>query len=227
MGRGGVKKEREGPERRCIATGVSGPTAPLIRFVLDPEGALTPDLAEKLPGRGVWLSAQAAAIDLAVKKKLFSRAFRTQVLAPEDLRAHLSRLLEKRAIEAVSLCRKAGAAVAGFEKVRDALRRAAFSGADGEERAQGVFLLQAYDGAEDGRRKLSRLLAPDAIVTTLSADELGLAFARPYVIHALLMETGVARRALREVKRLEGVRGALTASGLREGDDDQADGGAA
>lgn len=207
MGRGGAKKERDGPERRCIATGVSGPTAPMIRFVLDPDGALTPDLAEKLPGRGVWLSADAEALSRAVKKKLFSRAFKAQVLAPDDLAAQVETLLARRAIEAVSICRKAGRAVAGFERVREALLRAQVEEPDGGVAAQGVVLLQAWDGAADGRRKLARLAPPDAVYAVLASEELGLAFGRPYVIQALLIESGAARRALREFQRLEGVRG--------------------
>lgn len=207
MGRGGAAKRRDGPERRCIATGVSGPITPLIRFVLSPDGVVTPDLAEKLPGRGVWLSADASAVAQAMKKRLFNRAFKAQVVAPDDLQATLERLLTQRAIEAVSLCRKAGAAVAGFERVRDALLRAEVSGPEGAERATGVYLLQAHDGAVDGRRKLARLAPPEARFETLGATELGLAFGRPYVIHALLAEGGATQRALREFQRLDGVRG--------------------
>ena len=58
MTRGGRQKEREGPQRRCVATGESGPTEGMIRFVIDPEDRVTPDLAGKLPGRGVWIGAR-------------------------------------------------------------------------------------------------------------------------------------------------------------------------
>ncbi|MEM6662503.1 MAG: DUF448 domain-containing protein, partial [Pseudomonadota bacterium] len=57
MTRGGRRKDRDGPERRCIATGETGATDRLIRFVLAPEGGLVPDLAARLPGRGAWLTA--------------------------------------------------------------------------------------------------------------------------------------------------------------------------
>ena len=70
MTRGGTARKREAPERRCIATGLSGGTAGLIRFALDPEGGLTPDLAEKLPGRGVWLGADRALVRQAVTLRL-------------------------------------------------------------------------------------------------------------------------------------------------------------
>ena len=34
----------------------------LLRFVLDPDGRVTPDLRNRLPGRGVWVSANAATV---------------------------------------------------------------------------------------------------------------------------------------------------------------------
>ena len=36
------------------------------------------DLRHKLPGRGVWVSAQAEAVEEAVRRKLFSRAFKAE-----------------------------------------------------------------------------------------------------------------------------------------------------
>ena len=123
MTRGGQPKQREAPERRCIATGVSEGTAGLIRFVLDPEGGLTPDLAERLPGRGAWLSATRDAAALAAKKRLFSRGFKQPVEVSDDLPDQLEALLAKRLIEAISLTRKAGLAVSGFEKVKARLKQ--------------------------------------------------------------------------------------------------------
>lgn len=195
MTRGGAAKERTGPERRCVATGVSGPTDPLIRFVLDPEGRLTPDLAEKLPGRGVWLTADRAAVGLAVKKRLFSRGFRQPVEAPDDLADQLEALAAARAVEALSLTRKAGLAIAGFEKVRARLRQG-LAGA----------LIAARDGAEDGRRKLAPLRGEAPLVEALTGDEMGLAFGRDSVIHAVLDQGGATDRFLREARRLDGLR---------------------
>lgn len=202
MGRGGREKTRDAPERRCLVTGERGPTAPLIRFVLDPDGVVTPDLAEKLPGRGAWVAARREAIDLAVKKRLFNRGFKAQAVAPEGMSDQIEWLLTRRASESVSLCRKAGAAVAGFEKVKDLLLKAVWDGPEDAERAQGVILVQAFDGSMDGRRKLSRMVPPEAVLTPLSGSELGLAFGRPCVIHAALVEGGATKRAIRDLLRL-------------------------
>jgi len=199
---GGIRnrgKSRTEPERRCIASGESGPTERLIRFVLGPGGEVVPDLAAKLPGRGVWLSADRALVGKAVAKKLFARAFRAPATAPTDLADRLEALLARRLIELIGLARKAGQAVTGFEKVRARL-------AEGSAGA----LVQARDGAADGRAKLARLARsgsqPVPVIEVLDSAELGLAFGRDFAIHAALDRGGVADRAIAEAMRLCGLR---------------------
>ncbi|MDH3668478.1 MAG: RNA-binding protein [Paracoccaceae bacterium] len=221
MTRGGATRTRGGtkigPERRCIATGESGPTGSLVRFVLGPGGQVVPDLAAKLPGRGVWLTADRNLVDRAVKKKLFSRAFRTQANAPADLAAALEEMIARRLIDLIGLARKAGQAVTGFEKVRARLK----------EGAAGV-LFEAHDGAADGRQKLSRLAmasgAEVQIIDLLDSAELGLAFGRDFAIHAALDRGGFADRAIREAERLAGLR---THRLISDPADTQVSGGAA
>jgi predicted RNA-binding protein YlxR (DUF448 family) len=203
MTRGSAARTRSEPERRCIATGESGPTARLVRFVLGPEAEVVPDLAAKLPGRGVWLTAERALVERAVAKKLFSRAFKAQAAAPADLADRLEALLAGRLIDLIGLARKAGHAVTGFEKVRARLK----------EGAAGA-LVQASDGAADGKAKLARLAggvpggAPGgvAVIEVLTAHELGLAFGRDFAIHAALDRGGFADRAIGEAARLSGLR---------------------
>lgn len=204
MTRGGAVKSRTGPERRCIASGESGPTERLIRFVLSPQGEVVPDLAGKLPGRGVWLTADRALVDRAVKKRLFSRGFRTQARVPGDLADRLEALMAERLIGLIGLARKAGQAVTGFEKVRERLK----TGKVGA-------LLEATDGAADGREKLARLAEGAAggvpIIEVLTGRELGLAFGRDFAIHAALDRGGFADRAIAEALRLGGLRATASA----------------
>ena len=203
MTRGGMTKTRDEPERRCIATGESGPTDLMVRFVLGPDAQVVPDLAERLPGRGVWLTAERALVDKAVKKKLFSRAFKAQAAAPADLADRLEALLAQRLISMIGLARKAGQAVTGFEKVRARLK-------DGTVGA----LVQASDGAADSKAKLNRLAVGLSGGETkrlpgieiLDSIELGLAFGRDFAIHAALDRGGFADRALADAKRLGGLR---------------------
>lgn len=167
----------------------------MIRFALGPGDELAPDLAEKLPGRGVWVTAERALVDRVVKKGLFSRGFRRQVGAPEGLSDLLETLLAKRLIEAVSLARKAGLAVAGFEKVKARLSSGPVSA-----------LLAARDGAADGRGKLAAIAGAAPVLSPLGASELGLAFGREKVVHAALDVGGATNRVLREARRLDGFR---------------------
>jgi len=44
-------------ERRDIVSGEVMAEERLIRFVAGPDGVVTPDLARKLPGRGLWVAA--------------------------------------------------------------------------------------------------------------------------------------------------------------------------
>jgi uncharacterized protein len=200
MTRGGRRKDRDGPERRCVATGESGPADRLIRFALSPEGEVVPDLAARLPGRGAWLTADRALAERAVRKRLFSRAFRAQVKVADDLPDRLEALLAARMVEMISLARKAGQAVTGAEKVRARIH----SGTAG-------VLVQARDGAAPGRRKMAALARGAGgveVVELLDSTELGLAFGRDFAIHAALDSGGFAARLTAEARRLSGFRDA-------------------
>jgi predicted RNA-binding protein YlxR (DUF448 family) len=195
MGRGGVPKDRaDGPERKCIATGEVQPKHGLVRFVVGPEGQVVPDILGKLPGRGIYVAADRAAIDLAVKKKLFSRAAKQQVSVSEGLADEVERQLARRVVDLISLQRKAGRAVAGYEKVKSWLQT---------EEAE--VLVQAVDGSGRGKSKLS---TPHYghYIGWLTADELGLAFGRQTVIHGALASGGLTQRVVEDAQRLKGVR---------------------
>ena len=195
MGRGGVQKNRsDGPERKCIATGEAQPKNGLIRFVVSPDGQVVPDILGKLPGRGLYVAADRGAIELAVRKKLFSRAAKAQVAVPEGLVDEVEKQLVRRVIDLISLQRKSGKAVAGYEKVKGWLQ---------SEEAE--VLIQASDGSGRGKSKLS---TPHYghYIGWLTADELGLAFGRQTVIHGALASGGLTLRVVEEAQRLKGVR---------------------
>ncbi len=185
----------DGLDRKCIATGQAVPRDGLIRFVSGPDGSLFPDLAEKLPGRGVWVSASREALDKAVKKRLFARGLKTTVTVPEDLTDAVESLLLKRLVDSIALARKAGAAVCGFERVKEALNRGNVK-----------LLFAASDGAEGGKSKLRGIDDEAEGYCALTSHELGLAFGRETVIHAALLNGGVTNRVAREAHRLRGFR---------------------
>ena len=195
MGRAGQPKDRStGPERKCIATGEVYPKERLIRFVVSPDGAVVPDLAGKLPGRGIWVCADRAAIEKAMAKNLFMRAAKQAVSVPDNLIDLIEDQLARRVIDLISLARKGGRAIAGYERVKDWLLK---------EEAR--VLIQASDGSERGKSKLS---TPHYghYIGWLTADELGLAFGRQTVIHGALASGGLTSRVVEEAQRLKGVR---------------------
>lgn len=196
MTRGGREKEQDDPERKCIATGESQPKAGLIRFCVGPDGMLVPDVMGKLPGRGVYVTADRDLIDKAAKKNLFSRAARQPVKVPDGLSDLVERLVTQRVIDMLSLARKAGDAVMGYEKVKDWLVK-----------GKAATLIQASDGSERGKTKLH---APDGkygFIGVLSAGEIGLAFGRERAIHAALAAGGLRTRVVEEAAKLAGLRG--------------------
>lgn len=195
MTRGGQHKDRsDGPERKCIATQEIAPKRGFLRFVVSPEGQVTFDLLEKLPGRGMWVSADKAALELAVSKNLFSRAAKQPVQVPEDLVARVDAMLARRVADLIALSRKGGYAVAGFEKVKGWLSN-----------ENVAVLLQASDGSERGKTKL---WTPEGAryFGILTAQELGLAFGRQSVIHGALAAGGLAPRVIEGAAKLQGLR---------------------
>lgn len=195
MTRGGRHKDRDtGPERKCLATGEVRPKAELIRFVTGPDGSVVPDIADKLPGRGYYVTADKAALEQAVAKKLFARGAKAPVTVPDGLVAQIEAQLARRVVDLISLARKSGKAVAGYEKVKSWL-----------DREEARVLMQASDGSERGKSKLS---TPHFghFIGWLTADELGLAFGRQIVIHGALASGGLSNRVVEEAQRLRGVR---------------------
>ena len=194
MTRGGRTKDRTVSERRCIVSGETAPKAGLIRFVVGPDGSVVPDVLEKLPGRGMWVTATRAAISSAHKGQ-FARAAKAQVTVPEGLADEVERQVARRVIDLVAMARKAGLAVCGFEKVKGWL--------SGGARVR--VLLQASDGSERGKTKL---WTPEGAryFGCLTAEELGLSFGRQSVIHAALAAGGLSDRVVEEAAKLRGLR---------------------
>jgi uncharacterized protein len=186
----------EDPERKCIVTGESQPKAGLIRFCLSPEGMMVPDVLSRLPGRGIYVTASREALDKAIAKGLFARAAKQPVTLAPDMLALIEAQLARRVTDYISMARKAGEAVCGFEKVKDWLNK---------DRA--AILIQASDGSERGKEKLFPPEGEGSLIGCLTSGELGLAFGRERAIHAALAAGRLTTRVVEEAARLSGVRG--------------------
>lgn len=186
-------------QRQCAVTRIVRPRDELIRFVVDPEGRVVPDLKRGLPGRGAWVTAAADMVAQATAKGIFARAFRQPVKVDQSLVPLVEGLLEKAALAALSLANKAGQVIVGFDQVDGAIR-------GGKVAA----LLHASEAAQDGRRKLDGKLArirPQApVIGAFNAEQLSLALGRPNVVHAAVTEGGASAGFLGAVARLERFR---------------------
>ena len=186
-------------ERRDIVTGQVMDESRLIRFVAAPDGAVVPDLARKLPGRGLWVAADRASVDTAARKGLFSRSAKRRLTPSADLADQVEALLLKRMLSALGLARKAGELTSGFEKVQSA----AASG-------KAAFVIEALDGAADGRRKIlgvfHRAARPPELIGLFTSEELGLALGGENVIHTAFLAGRGAERWAFDARRLSGFR---------------------
>jgi len=187
-------------ERRDVVSGEVMPEARLIRFVSGPDGAVVPDLARKLPGRGVWVEASRESVAAAVKRNGFARSAKAPLKPQADLPELVDRLLARRCLEQLGLARKEGALISGFEKTASAI---------GSGKA--AWWIEASDGATDGRRKLfaARAKSPNPelpVCGAFTAEELGVSTGGETVIHVALLAGRRAGRWTEEVRRLAGFR---------------------
>lgn len=184
-------------ERRDIVSGEVMDEARLIRFVAGPDGAVVPDLARKLPGRGMWVAADRASVTTAAGKGLFSRAAKAKLSAPADLADQVEKLLRTRILAGLGLARRAGDLTSGFEKVSAAITS-----------GKAAWLVEAADGSADGRRKILSLARrqadPPGVFGLFGAAEMGLAIGGENVVHTAFLAGRAAERWAEDVRRLAG-----------------------
>lgn len=189
-------EDRRTPERRCLVTGITSSRADMLRFVQAPDGQIVADLAERLPGRGMWLRPEKDVIDQACRKNAFARSASVPVKVAGDLADQVAGLLRARCLDGISLARRAGALVAGHDKVWSAAKAGGVA----------VFLFAA-DGADNSRAKLRPLANEAPIIDVFTAAELAAAIGREHVVHAAITRGSLAERLLRDVRKLTGVMG--------------------
>lgn len=193
------EKATGGPVRQCAVSRERFKPDQLIRFVRSPDGAAIPDVNGKLPGRGAWVKACRGTIDIAIKTDAFSRAFKTKTAPMIGLADEIERQLAQRCLGLIGMAKKGGLAVVGFDQVRAYIRK-----------DEPGWLLEASDGAKDGRNKvqfLAKAIYDEAKVAgALSSAELGMAFGREHVIHALLERGPLAKAFGVAYRRLTGFR---------------------
>ena len=190
-------EETPGKLRRDIVSGESIDASGLIRFVVSPDGDLVPDLAGKLPGRGMWVAATRAALEIAVKRNIFSKAAKRQIKADSNLPGLVHDLLRRRCLELLGLARREGALLLGFEKVLAAAQSGKVD-----------WIVEAGDSAEDGRNRIlgaaARQNPPAKLCGCFNNAELSLALGAENAIHAALIHGRRSQRWSAEMTRLSG-----------------------
>lgn len=197
-------------QRRCILSGEVMPDDRLVRFVIAPDGQVVPDVANKLPGRGLWVAATRAAVLRSVEKGAFARAARAHAVAGPDLADRVEKALVSRMLGDLGLARRSSVLVLGFDNVLRAL----------EGLRPPAAMIEASDGSADGKRKLTNAAQARQlkleIVEGLTSAELGLALGRENVIHAAIQPGGLAERLICDARRLQGFRTAIPAGNERD-----------
>ncbi len=183
----------KGPLRRCLVTREQGKREEMLRFAMAPGGRVVFDVTATLPGRGLWLSAQPGVLHQAIRRGVFARAAKAQVVVPPSLADEVTAALTRRLTDLLGLARRSGAAISGFEKAREWLQ---IGGAG--------LVVQAADGSIDERaRFVGGRDIP--VVAILNAAALGKIFGRDHTVHAVISPGRLAKMIEIEALRLQGV----------------------
>jgi predicted RNA-binding protein YlxR (DUF448 family) len=190
-----IEPAETGPVRRCAVTRERRPKEQLIRFVIGPDRSVVPDLAARLPGRGIWLSAKRDVIETARTRGVFAKAARGPVTVPPDLTSVLQARLVLRIGETLGLARRAGQAVCGFQKAREWLQA-----------GRAGLVIEASDGSGDERaRFLGRHADTVKVLAPLDGATLGAVFGRDHVVHVAVARGRLAAMLAIETERLAGL----------------------
>ena len=196
----GPRKGGPGAERLCAVTRAVKPVDELIRFVVGPQGVV-PDLKRKLPGRGLWVTADRATLTDAIARNIFARGFKRDIRVTPELLDQTERLLVRSALDALAIAGKSGLVAAGFAKAEAAMARDTIVG-----------LLHASDAGADGVAKLAgaRRRRDDAeaiaVIKAFTTAQLDLALGRSNVVHAALLAGPANDTFLARFERLERFR---------------------
>ena len=182
-------------QRRCIATGEIHDRSNLLRFVVGPNGELVADMASRLPGRGLWLTPRRDILESAIARRLFARSAHRAIITQAGFADRVEALLVQRCLDAIGLGRRAGIAVAGFEKACEVVRA-----------GKAALLLLALDGAEGARRKIRALGRGLPVAIVLTAAEMGAIFGRDHVVNIAIGDGRLSGRLITVAQKIAGFR---------------------
>lgn len=183
--------QRELIERKCILDGTVKPQGELLRFV-EIDNMLLPDFNKKLPGKGMYVTANRLSLQKALEKKLFHKVSRHNLKVADDFLETVEKLIKQQALESLNLARKSGALITGFEKVREAIRKNNVE-----------FIIEASNAASDGKEKMVLLAKSIEIFNLFSIDELDMALNKENTVHVAILKSNVARMVYTNLKKYQ------------------------
>ncbi len=188
-----MNKKTENNIRTCIVSGQSLDKTALIRFVIAPDGQLTPDIHQKLPGKGIWVSADRASLEKAVSKHLFQKKTKEKINIDQNIIDSIESITLNKIISTLGMARKSGNSVAGEQKVIEL-----------QTTYPEALVIIAKEASARQRQKVKN---PEraAIEDILSATQLGHIFGREEVMYCAIKPGKIAKNLLIDLKRYKGL----------------------
>ena len=190
-----TRKQKVLSSRKCFVTGVITQKSDLIRFVIDPKNHVIADVSENLPGRGYWVKAERTIVIKAIKKNLFSKTTKKSVFVDINLLETIEIQVKKNILNQISLSRKAGMTIFGFEKIKSSLSTKKIP-----------LLIQAMDGSIRERARIVTKSIPNIIDDCLIGSELGKVFGREKVIHCAILQSAFVENIIFSANRLNNLK---------------------
>ena len=182
---------RERIERKCILDGTVKPMSELLRFV-ELKNELLPDFNKKLPARGMYVTANRLSLTTAIEKKLFHKVSRHNLRISENFMENVENLLKQKALDSLNIARKSGALLAGFEKIKEAIKKDKVS-----------FIVEATDAGHDGKEKVALLAKTIEIFNLFSIDELDRTLNKENTVHVAVLKGDTSRMVYDNIKKYQ------------------------
>ncbi len=183
--------KKEDVLRKCIVTGKVQEKDKMLRFTVTPDLTVVPDFKKKLPGRGVYVTNAKSVLKTAIEKNLFAKAMKNKAKANAELEVLVENLLRKKALDAVSLARKAGVLLTGMDKVSEALKH-----------QKVAFVLEALDAGADGEKKIASAARDVEVFRLFDIEELDTALNKVNTVYAAFLKSEMAKMVCNEFNKL-------------------------
>ncbi len=185
-------KKKTGKQTFCYITKKFYPEELMIRFVLAPCNVLTLDLYHEFEGKEFYVLASKTELG---KMGQYLRKKNGKEFLQDDLISRIDDILRTRIVRLISLARKAGKVIIGYEKIQRGL---SFN--------KIVLLIQAKDGSENRKKDLMLPESQTTRIDCLNKYELGVPFQKHTITHIGFLKSSFTNPLIFDTSRLESLR---------------------